>query len=328
VAIGAIGLLGLAIGSLEAIAWPVTAAVLGIAAAVAGVALVIANWNTVVRALNDPLGVLTGRFGVVGQVIGGLVAPVALLIGPFVALGMAIGRVVDWAGGVAGVGRIIGGVFGEIGHLLQIGPIAAFGEALSHLTAPLQGVIAFFGQWKDAAFVAGQMVHWLGDKLHDFLALLGLVNNGPGGSGAASALTQPRMIPGTVPARTVDAGMGLHLRVPAHPGLVVATAPQAAGFDLEANARRLSEVMFGSLNGAGSSIPRRNGGMALIGQPLQQHTHTHAGHTFHIAISQQPGQSHKELVQEIKDELARDADWDAHYTGGSTQGLTPGPYGF
>ncbi len=310
-----------AMALLSAASVPVLPIILGITAAVAGLALVITHWSAILSfarshtllmaaAVAALLPVIVGVAGALGTIslIGGAVATV---------FGVIDAAVMVLSGGF-GVAAVAAGLLD-----LALSPITLI---ILGIGAAVAGVVLLFTHWHDVTVLVGQMLGWLGDKLHGFLVTLGLANNGPGGSGgsgAASALTQPRMIPGTIPASTVYPPHGLPMVIPAHAGLVAATAPQSASFDVEAQARRLSEAMFGSLNAP--TLPRKNGGMALIGQPI--HHHTHGATTVHVEIHQQPGESEGRLVERIMEKMSQQASWDAHYTGGSTQGLEPGPYG-
>ncbi len=346
-----------AMALLSAASVPILPIMLGITAAVVGLTLVITHWSDitafarshtllmavavaallpVVVGVAGALGTISMIGGAVATVFGVIDAAVMVLSGGFGVAAVAAG-LLDLALSpvtliIVGVGAAIAGVVLLVTHWSQVTTFVAqnirvLGPILAALLAPfalmiagVTTIVALFTQWQNVTNLVGVAVNWLGGRLHDFLTFLGLVTGGPGGS---SAVTQPRMIPGTVPAQSVLAGRAGMVTLAAHPGLIPATPAQSAGFDVEAQARRLSEVMFGSLNTP--TLPRKNGGMALIGQPI--HHHTHGATTVHVEIHQQPGESEGRLVERIMEKMSQQASWDAHYTGGSTQGLEPGPYG-
>jgi len=130
VAAGAFGILSAAGIVTAGTFLPFTAAVVGVVAAIAGAVWVFTHWGQTLAFLRNPLGALSGQFGVIGQVIAAALIPVGLMVAPFVALGLAIAHVIAWAGGFAGIGRTIGAVFGVIGRTVG-GSLATLGGAFS-----------------------------------------------------------------------------------------------------------------------------------------------------------------------------------------------------
>lgn len=115
VAVGAFGILSAAGLTLSLSFFPFTALVLGIVAAIAGVTWAITHWSTVLGFLNDPLGALSGKFGLIGQGIMLAFGPLIGLINGFRLLwGWGV-RLLDWAGGFSGIATAVGGAFGVMG---------------------------------------------------------------------------------------------------------------------------------------------------------------------------------------------------------------------
>lgn len=331
-AAGAFSILSLALVPLGIELLPLTGIVLGVIAAIAGVTLIVMHWSQItdfarnhtlalvaaVGFLVPGLAIIASSFGVISAIGGAVAAVFGVISGAVMTLSAGFG-VAALTGGlldlalspvtliILAVGAAVAGVVLLITHWSQVttfvaqnirvlGPIlAGFIAPLAPLIAGVTAIVALFIHWHDITVLVGQMMGWLGDKLHGFLVTLGLATNAP-------AATQ-----------AVAGAASVHVGSPVLGGTTVglpATIPPV----------HLPPV----------PVSRKIGGLALIGQPLQQHTHHQTLHIHPgaIAIHPLPHHSIDDIAEAVSERISKQANWDAHYTGGSTQGLEPGPYGW
>ncbi len=304
-----------AFGLLAAASVPVLPLVLGITAAVATLAFVVTHWSDVVRVLNDPMGALTGKFGLLGQAIVVLGAPLIGLIDGFRLLwGWGV-RLLDWAGGFQGVATAVGGAVGVIGSyfspLVQMfSAILDLGGHLVDWASKLPGVAGAISMALHSAFAPLNTAIEALKVLHgfwDWLTSRGTQNHG-GASSITAAVAAARANIPTIAHQahrytqahgweTAQHGMWQYQQLVPGKGmqwmndgrLPVPLSPVAsAGFALEARARAMSDAMVGLVN-ASPALLRKNGGMAIVGQPLTAHATASGGGDTHYHITLAPG---------------------------------------
>jgi len=384
IAIGAIGMLAVAFGAMEAIAWPITAAILGITAAIAAGVLIFQHWSTVVAFLNDPLGALAGKFGPIGQGIAIVFAPLIGLIELFRLLWDEGGKLINWAGGLSGIGRTIGAVFGAIGRIIG-GSLATFGGLLSvvgtlagdlmlalsplaafirdvlgavfrtvggwitttflrpieNVVLAVQGAIGWFLKWSKTITVVKDAVRWLGDKMKGFLEFLGVLHDGP----AAHTVTAAPSVPTGVHALG-GTTVGLPSTIPA---VHLPSVPRLIGPLPRARSEAVSHPTSGHAGyvwhdpwaytpppvhapPAPPAIPRKTGGMALIGagslHATQQTTEVHhhpVSLTMHINGADHATTEHLATVvaKRVRHEITASARWHNRYHGKGLLGMEP-----
>ncbi len=284
-----------AFGLLAAASVPVLPIVLGITAAVAAAVLIFQNWSTVVAFLNNPLGALTGKFGLIGQGIMLAFAPLIGLIEGFSLLWAVGAKVIDWAGGFAGIGRTIGGVFGAIGGafgllgsyftpLVQMfGALLALGGHLVDWASKLPGVAGAISAALTIAFAPLTLAIDALKVLHGFWDwLTGNHNTGHASAATAGAAAARANIP--VIARqahrytqahgleTAQHGMWQYQQLVLGKGEVWRNdgrvAPRVSPWDPSSLLDGRAVAALWQLASAAPLLPRKTGGMALIGQPL------------------------------------------------------------
>jgi len=338
IAIGAIGMLAVAFGAMEAIAWPITAAVLGITAAIAAGVLIFRNWSTVVRFLNDPLGALAGKFGPIGQGIALVFLPLIGLIEGFRLLWDWGGKLLTWAGGFSGIAKAVGGAFGVIGSyfspLLQMfSALLTLGAHLAQWAGSLPGVAgAISGALQDAFAPLNAAIEAL-KVLHgfwDWLTSTGTQNHGGVSATTAGAAATRANIP-TIAQQahryiqghgweTAQHGMWQYQQLVLGKGLTWM------------NDGRLPASHPVPIHPTVPLIPRKSGGMALIGagslQASQQTTEIHhhpVSLTMNINGADHATTDHlaTAVAKRVRHEITASARWHNRYHGKGLLNMEP-----
>lgn len=184
---------------------------------------------------------------------------------------------------------------------------AAFDVAASPVIAILGGLVlaggavyAVFKNWSTISGVLGNMLGWVGGKIHDLLVLLGLAQN----MDHKTAVTVP-------------AGAA------ARPGGVQATTTTGGTVGLPGS------VYIPPIKGAQGGAPHALGHVGGGGGGVV--THNHGAVTIHpgaIVIHQQSGQNAVELADLVWEKIAAKAGFDSRRQGSSNVGWDLGYQGF
>jgi len=354
VAAGAFGILSAA-GIVTAGAFlPFTAVVVGVVAAVAGATWVFTHWGQVVRVLNDPLGAMTGHMGGVAQALLLLFAPTIAIINGFRLLWEWGSKLVTWAGGFGGIAKTVGGAFGAIAA--AVAPLVLMFQQLLTWADGFRGVGRTIG---DALGIAFQPIglaidaikklmtayQSLMDKLHPALrtkvtepfAYPG-ANTSAGAKGHSWATagsgggwgTPPYTRPVTHPLTRMD-----------HPR-TIATPPRSGWEWMTGVHARTTETFVHHHpvihpvphhTPAPPLIPRKTGGMALIGagslqasRTIEVHHHHH-GSPVSIAINGADHATSNDLAavvaKRVRHEITASARWHNRYHGKGMLGMEP-----
>lgn len=351
-AIGAIGMLTVAFGAMEAIAWPITAAILGITAAIAAGVLIFQNWSTVVRFLNDPLGALAGKFGPIGQGIVLVFAPLIALIEGFRLLWEWGGKLLNWAGGFSGIATSVGGAFGLMGTyfspLLQmLSALLTLGGHLAQWVGSLPGVAGAISNALKAAFAPLYVAIETLKVLHgfwDWLTSAGTQNHGRASAATAPAAAARAYDP--IIARQPSRYTSAHGRETGQHGYwQYQQDVQGKGFEWRNDGRLPSPPpALAALHHSPAShstphhtptpplIPRKSGGMALIGagslHATQQTTEVHhhpVSLTMNINGADHATTEHlaTAVAKRVRREITASGRWHNRYHGKDMLGMEP-----
>ncbi len=306
-----------AFGLLAAASVPVLPIVLGITAAVATLAFVVTHWSEVVRVLNDPMGALTGRFGLLGQAIMVLGAPLIGLIDGFRLLwGWGV-RLLDWAGGFQGVATAVGGAFGVIGSyfspLVQMfSALLTLGGHLVDWANKLPGVAGYISGMMRVAFAPLYAAIEALKVLHgfwDWLTSTGTQNHGDVSPTTAAAAAARANIPiiahqahrytQTHGWETAQHGMWQYQQLVPGKGFQWRNdgrvAPHVSPWDPSSLLDGRAVAALWQAASASPLLPHKNAATALIGQPLTASAQPVVHHHYHNHITVAPGAAHVEV---------------------------------
>lgn len=341
VAAGAFGILSAA-GIVTAGAFlPFTAVVVGVVAAVAGAAWVFTHWAQTVAFLNNPLAALAGKFGPIGQGIMIVFAPLIALVEGFRLLWDWGGKLINWAGGFSGIAKTVGGALGLMGTyfspLLQMfsalltlgGHLAAWAGSLPGVAGAISGALWLAFAPLNAAIESLKVLH----GFWDWLTSTGTQNHGGASATTAGAAATRANIP-TIAQQahrytqahgweTAQHGMWQYQQLVPGKGLTWMNDGRLP----------VSHPVPHHIPTPPPLIPRKTGGMALIGagslqasRTIEVHHHHH-GSPVSIAINGADHATSNDLAavvaKRVRHEITASARWHNRYHGKGLLGMEP-----